>query len=230
MSVDIHVILKQDHLATPGEWQQAITAAGFALELDTDFDPEEHLGYLPCRYQDEEAGFEYSFCQLEEGWLDDEVMQSLGDRDSLVTFTTRSDMNGFISSTIASAVLCAITGGLLLDDSSEELFVEADKAIAYGRAAEAAILGESDEPVGPFHEFAAAGLTPALEVSITHEGVNAPIDISYMNSPRYQELRTRQLEIFLSLDDPDAPGAAELAELQAIDRELGRLRDAKGAA
>ncbi len=229
MSVDIHVILKQDHLATPLQWQQAISEAGFALELDTDFDPEEHLGYLPCRYQDEETGFEYSFCPLEEGWLDDEVMQTIGDRDCLVTFTTRSDTNGFISSTIASAVLCAITGGLLLDDSSEELFVEADQAIAYGRAAEAAILGEGDAPAGPLHESAATGGKPALEVSVTHEGATAPIDISYMNSPRYQELRTRQLEIFLALDDPDAPGAAELAELQAIDRELGKLRP-KGAA
>ncbi|HEY5994141.1 MAG TPA: hypothetical protein VIU46_06010, partial [Gallionellaceae bacterium] len=141
MSVDVHVILNRGKLAKPQQWRQAIIDNGFALELETGYEPEEHEGYLLCTYRDADSGFEYYFSELEEGMLDDEIMQRIGTRDCVVTLTAHGDTNGLICATIAAAVLCAISGGLLLDDASEQLFVEADDAVEYARAQEAALSG-----------------------------------------------------------------------------------------
>lgn len=59
MSVDNIVILKKEKMITPFQWQQAIEECGFDLQLDTDFDVNEFIGYLPCVYRDEDTGFEY---------------------------------------------------------------------------------------------------------------------------------------------------------------------------
>lgn len=224
MSVDIHVILNRGNMVTPGEWQQALSENGFALELEADFEPEEHQGYLLCTYQDSDTGFEYSFNELEEGMLDDETLQRIGDRDCLATFTAHEDMeNSRVSATIAAAVLCALTGGLLLDDASEELFVEADEAVEYGHAAEDALQRGGGAPPEPGE--AVQGGAPEIEVSVAPGGAASAEDTSYMNSPRYQALRARQLQIYLSLSNPDEASFEQLAELQALQKELDQLRE-----
>ncbi|HEY5993625.1 MAG TPA: hypothetical protein VIU46_03395, partial [Gallionellaceae bacterium] len=103
----------------------------------------------------------------------------------------------------------------------EELFVEADDAVEYARAQEAALSGGG---VPSAQKSAVPGGAPEIEVAVTHEGATTPVDIGYMKSPRYQELRERQLEIFLALSDPEEASFEQLAELQALDRELEGLR------
>jgi hypothetical protein len=224
MSVDIHVILKKSNLPSPGRWQQAIAESGFPLQIDTDFDPEEFFGFLPCRYRDEEAGFEYSFEPLPEDFLDEEDMKRVGDRDCLVTFSTYSSMDDFIASTIASCVLCQISDGLLLDEDADDLFLSADAAIAYGRKMESELLEEKS--TDPIHaESSEHRQMPAIEVSITVDGQQSPLDVSYLGSPCYQELRARQLEIISSVGDEE-PTQAQRKELQAINEELEKMRNA----
>jgi len=145
MSVDIFVILKRENMPTPEQWQQAIAKFEFDLQLDTDFDVEEFSGYLPSVYKGEETGFEYFFEELEDDWLEEDVMEHAGDRDYLVTFSTRSDMRELIASSIASSVLCSITDGLILNEEDGPPFIDAKAAIEYGKKTESELLLDLDE-------------------------------------------------------------------------------------
>ena len=223
MSVDIHVILKKSNLPSPERWQQAIAESSFPLQIDTDFDPEEFWGFLPCRYRDEEAGFEYSFEPLPEDFLDEEDMKRVGDRDCLVTLSTYSSMDDFIASTIASCVLCQISDGLVLDEDADDLFLSADAAIAYGRKMESELLEEKSAD-RTHADPSERREMPAIEVSITVDGRQSLIDVSYLESPRYLELRARQFEIISSVGGEE-PTQDQWKELRAINEELEEIRN-----
>jgi hypothetical protein len=105
----------------PMEWSRAIREEGFPLELDTDFDPVEHTGFLPCKYEGAAAGFEYFFGEVAEMELEPEIVEELEGRDVAVTFTTHSDLRELVSASIAAAVLCARADGLFFDESSGDV-------------------------------------------------------------------------------------------------------------
>lgn len=145
MSVDIFVILKKEKMPAPKRWAQAIAEAEFDLQIDTDFDVEEFTGFLPCIYKGEETGFEYFFEELEDDFLDEDATPQLKGRDYLVTFSTHSDLTELIASTIASAVLCSMSGGIILNDEDGLPFIKSQDAIAYGKKAEAELILDLDE-------------------------------------------------------------------------------------
>ena len=66
MSISRTVYLRRANMLSPKAWADAIRAAGFPVDLDMDFDVERHSGYLPCRYEGRESGFEYFFSTLDE--------------------------------------------------------------------------------------------------------------------------------------------------------------------
>src|SRR5262249_31747700 len=51
VSVDLIVYLPRASMPTPARWAEAIRNAGFPVELETDFDPDTAIGFLPCRYE-----------------------------------------------------------------------------------------------------------------------------------------------------------------------------------
>src|SRR6202030_1973183 len=59
MSVDLIVYLRRSAMPSPSAWQQAITATGLPVEIDTDFDPDTFSGFLPCKLRGAASGFEY---------------------------------------------------------------------------------------------------------------------------------------------------------------------------
>src|SRR5215471_18713224 len=59
MSIDLVVHLIRKKMPSPTRWAGAIRAAGFAVDLATDFDVDAHTGFLPCRVDGVESGFEY---------------------------------------------------------------------------------------------------------------------------------------------------------------------------
>ena len=148
MSVDLHVFLDPSRLPSPDHWANAAREAGFDVDLDIELDPKTFAGFLPCKYQGKEAGFEYFFQVLSEKELTD---WGIGDRTrpACVSFTTRSNYREFASSMIASSVLCSITDGVLRDADGQTLISSVD-AIQWARDGEASIQGdiaEQDNPV-----------------------------------------------------------------------------------
>jgi hypothetical protein len=100
-------------MLAPEQWAAAIIDAGFEAGLDPDFDVDTYHGFLSCSYKGEPAGFEYDADHLTDN--DREALALPDKYDFVVSFITGSDMREFITSLIASVVLCSQTDGLFFD-------------------------------------------------------------------------------------------------------------------
>jgi hypothetical protein len=129
MSIARTVYVHRSKMLTSNAWADAIRAAGFSMDLDTDFDVESHSGYLPCQYDGQSSGFEYYFSTV----ADAEDAPEVGDRDVSVAFVTHSSLRELATAVVAAAVLCAKADGMLHDEESGE-FVAATDALDDARA------------------------------------------------------------------------------------------------
>lgn len=128
MSVDLIVYLRRSVMPSPSVWQQAITATGLLVELDTDFDPDRFSGFLPCKLSGAMSGFEYFASPLSPDEAAD--VGAPPGSDFSVTLVTRSDLKEFACSAVAAGVLAQASGGLLVDPQSGESFPAAE-AVAW---------------------------------------------------------------------------------------------------
>ncbi len=144
MSISRTVYLRRSSVLAPTAWADAIRAAGFAMDLDTDFAIESHSGFLPCTYDGKEGGFEYDFTAVSEKEIgEDTVKPAIGDRDTAITFVTHSSMRGLVTAVVAAAVLCEKTDGVLHDEESDE-FIAARDALADARELVASVADDLD--------------------------------------------------------------------------------------
>ncbi len=128
MSISRTVIVNRTRMPTPTAWADAIRAAGFPMEMTTDFDIAEHSGFLPCTYDGVPAGFELFFTTDEELLEHDDI----GDRDAAISFVTHSSMRDLACAIVAAGVLAAKCDGIVFDEESGER-IDADEALAYAR-------------------------------------------------------------------------------------------------
>jgi hypothetical protein len=125
---DLTVYLAREHMPNPSGWASAIVDAGFSAELDANFDVDEFAGYLACRYDGAESGFEYASGPIE--YVDD--LELPNDFDFSVTFATQSDERELAASVVAAAVLCSLSKGILVDPQAD-ITVESNDAIEWAR-------------------------------------------------------------------------------------------------
>ena len=127
-------------MPTPAAWQAAIQRNGFDVDLDVNFDPATHSGFLPARYRDRDAGFEFLLHDVVPGEMGSEERIAAADGyDQCVSLITHSDLAEAISATIGAGVLAELTGGLLWDDESGEGH-PSQRAVEWARASEAETL------------------------------------------------------------------------------------------
>ena len=55
--ISYNVFLDRERLPQAPDWARVIRESGFEVQLNTEFEPRSHSGYLPC--PDERTGFEY---------------------------------------------------------------------------------------------------------------------------------------------------------------------------
>jgi len=138
MSVENNIFMVRGKLPSPQEWLEAITLNGFEMNMDINFDPVKHEGFLPCKYKGEDAGFEYWTEEvdinelLEEDMLTQEEANELDDRCFMVTLTTHSDFREYMTSMVAAAVLCEISDGMLAE-GGEPPFITATNAVKWAK-------------------------------------------------------------------------------------------------
>lgn len=138
MSIDVLVHLSEGRMPTPQEWQSAITATGFPVSMDTDFDVKEFKGFLPCTYKELPAGFEYYYSKVEPHDL-----REIGVPESLpiqIALVTHSNFAELATSTIAAAVLANITDGLLVDTEEGKTY-NGNEALTWAKQ----IVAEADQ-------------------------------------------------------------------------------------
>lgn len=142
MSVVFSVFLQASKMPSPAGWAEAIRSNGFDMELDRDFDPKSDVGFLPCKYAGQNAGFEYYWDPKARDGLEGGPAARIGNRDARADFITHSDMRELMASIIAGAVLCAMADGVLWDTEAGE-FVSAAEALEWGKSMEADFPGGS---------------------------------------------------------------------------------------
>lgn len=126
VSVYVDVYLEPHRMLNPPAWAAAIREAGFPLEMDTDWDPEDFNGFLPCRYRGVDSGFEFYRDLLEESELRERGVP-LG-RRLRISHVTHSLFREAACAGIAAAVLCSATDGVLSEEGETPL--SADGVVA----------------------------------------------------------------------------------------------------
>jgi hypothetical protein len=126
MSNELTVYLARETMPEPAVWARSILERGFDAEMDSDFDVEEFVGFLACRFDGEATGFEYSSGPIE--YVDD--LELPEEFDFSVTFTVHGDERELASATVCAAILCALGEGVLVDPQADSV-VAAEDAVGW---------------------------------------------------------------------------------------------------
>ena len=108
------------------QWQQAIDNLGRDFKLDPELKPNEDSGFLPCKLNGNQTGFEIYYEPANEytnAYAD--LAQKIGDRDWCITFRWGGDMAECVCVLIASAALI---------DSSNAIIYYPDDNLFYDKA------------------------------------------------------------------------------------------------
>ena len=120
MSVDLNVFLNRSMMPTPTQWAQAIIDSGFDTEMDSDFDVDDFMGFLPCKHGGVDSGFEYYSDTVSPADRTELDLPNL--IDFSVTFVTGSNIRESMTSLISAGVLCKLSGGTLHDPQSGDSY------------------------------------------------------------------------------------------------------------
>ncbi|HKB59969.1 MAG TPA: hypothetical protein VKC56_07995 [Gallionellaceae bacterium] len=216
------VILKKENLVSTQRWRDAVAEHGFALELLDDVDWAKGVGRVRCRYFGDDANFEYTLSPLEGDWLGKMGISRAAiaaDADTRVRFSsstesgsellpTVGDFYSIAAEYIAAAVLAEVTRGVFVEGFSK-LAVGPDMAVGYGRCHEASTMQFVYE-----QNFGTMLYMPT------------PREIApALRSPRLLALFARQAQIFAATFRGWKRSAAQIAELEAIEKELRKIAD-----
>jgi len=119
MSVENVILFNRKNIVSPQRWSNRIKELGYLLSIDADFDMEQFVGYLPCKYSDKDSGFEYEFDEIDEEDFYQDELSRIGDRKHMVILTTHSDYYEALSSSIAAAVLAELCDGFVLEGGED---------------------------------------------------------------------------------------------------------------
>ena len=119
MSATLYVSCKKASLPTRDQWQAAIKAAGFDLEIKP-FEWRTQSGFMPVKYKKSPTGFEVMVEDAKP------VAKQLGitlpvENDVVVSFVFGSDPEECDAATCASAALAQCVGGAYFDEYSDDL-------------------------------------------------------------------------------------------------------------
>jgi hypothetical protein len=120
MSIELHVYLREESLPTRAEWQAAIDRGEGKLVID-EFAPRAHSGFLPCRLNGVECGFEYSFDPLPE--QDEALRKPIGNRDRVVTLVLQGSLDDLRAAMYGAAALTELSDGVYFDPQSGEFAI-----------------------------------------------------------------------------------------------------------
>jgi hypothetical protein len=144
MSMAVTVFVPQDAASwTSAQLQAFIQRSGFDLQLEP-FEPSTSRGYRPGRYRTAPAGFEFYADDVtdyldtaeDEGLeLTPEDVQRISPFAQAAEFVTHSRFHDGLAAALAAGCLAAMTGGVILDNSSGD-WVAPERALSWARRQE----------------------------------------------------------------------------------------------
>jgi len=124
MSMTMCAFLKKSQIPSKDEWQKSIDGLKYDLQLHPDFKVLTDTGFIPCKLNKIDSGFEIGYPEVKEYLNDKNLKDILEDRDFCITFT-------FSSST--SELVCILIACLSLIDIFDSIIYFADYGIIYDR-------------------------------------------------------------------------------------------------
>lgn len=126
MANEQYAFLDGDRIPSREQWQEAIAALEFDLQLDPTLDPRSSSGYVPCTLAGEAAGFELSF----ESEIDEDLQDVAQGKQACFTFRWGGSMRECACVLIASSALAAKFGAVVSygGEDPDELDVMLDEA------------------------------------------------------------------------------------------------------
>ena len=126
MSLIQHAFMEKGRVPSRAQWQQAIDNLGRDLTLDPDLTPNEDSGFLPCKLNGNQSGFEIYYEPAAEyisTYTD--LQKKIGKRDWCITFRWGGDM---------SECACVLIASAALIDSSDAIIHYPDDNLFYDKA------------------------------------------------------------------------------------------------
>lgn len=123
MAMEIYV-LSDKELNSIAEWQAAIDAEGYPLQLDPDVELETHSGFLPAHLRGKLTGFECDHFPADEFMQETREMSHVDfghDWRYVLAFRWRGDFNEMRAALIASSAYAKATDGVVFDDQEEKI-------------------------------------------------------------------------------------------------------------
>jgi hypothetical protein len=130
--ISYNVFLDRERLPSGTEWARLLREGGFPTQLDPQFEPRTHSGYLPC--PDERTGFEYYLEPFDTPTpeIGEEGAKVIGPRNAVVSLRFSGRRTDQEAAASAAATLAAMSDGILFD-SEPGHFISAADALAWAR-------------------------------------------------------------------------------------------------
>ncbi len=122
MSMELHAYIAKSSVPDRETWQNAINRLGFSLELDESLKENEDSGYLPCKLNGEESGFEIYYEPPDE-YIHEapELREPIGTRDWCISFRWGGDMDELACVFMAAAALVTACDAVVHDPNEDEV-------------------------------------------------------------------------------------------------------------
>lgn len=122
MSADLKVFINKSNMLSAKEWRESIQEYGFDIDFDITIDLFGLQGFLPCKFEGIEAGFE-CYCEpLEDTMFSAADSPEVAGSDLCVSFCSSYEPPELSSALIASAVLAKKCNGAywIMEDFERE--------------------------------------------------------------------------------------------------------------
>lgn len=130
--ISFNVFLDRERLPAAADWARVVREAGYKMQMNSQFEPRSHSGYLPC--PDERTGFEYYLEAFDAptAEIGAEGARVIGDRNAVVSLRFSGRPLDRAAATAAAATLAAMADGVLFDGDAGHFIAAAD-AMAWAR-------------------------------------------------------------------------------------------------
>ena len=120
MANEQYAFIQKHKVPSRAQWQEAVDAAGFDLQIDPELQVFAHVGFMPCKLLGKNSGVEMYYSPANEVFDDPAATEELaGDRDYCISFRWGSSFCEAACAMILSYVLANSFGAVVSYEGEE---------------------------------------------------------------------------------------------------------------
>lgn len=115
MADSMFIPVNIEELASPKSWNDALRKNGIEIEIKEDFEPENHKGYIQCKYEGKRFGFEFELDRYDASDFDEPFSSDVVIKNSIITITPRDGEKSALSAMGIAAAIAYLTKGQIVE-------------------------------------------------------------------------------------------------------------------